>query len=162
MTRDDTTTHAGYGEGNPVLVLAMGEHDWSGQPQPVFPLRRQRTTIGSAPDADVRLDGLAPVHAEVRHDDRDDYVLTLLAPGLAPMSTGDTPTDLPAPQVLHTGATVRLGSWALTFQRAEAADHGRPAGGRSGGEGERGAGQPPRPDYRADHEDAARREGDGR
>jgi hypothetical protein len=156
-TNDVTTTHAGYGEGHPVLLLAMGEHGWSGEPQPVFPLDRERTTIGSAPDADVRLDGLEPVHAQVLHDADDDYVLVLLAPGQAPVATDDDPAGRPGPQALHTGSTFRIGPWALTFQRAESADHGRPFGGREGGEGERQPFQPPRPDYRCRRGEAGER-----
>ena len=157
MNEAITTTHAGYGEGHPVLVLAMDSQGWSGEPQPVYPLR-EVTTIGSSPGADIRLDGLQPVHAEVRHDDRDEYVLVLLSSGEAPAATDDDPTSVPGPQVLRTGATFHVGRWALTFQRAEAADHGRPFGGREGGEGELQSLQPPRPDYRGEHDEARRRD----
>ena len=158
MPDDVTTTHAGYGEGHPSLRLAMDDRDWRGDPQPVFDLVREITTIGSGPDDDVRLDGLAPHHARVEHDERDDYVLVLLAPGEAPASPDDDPAARPAPQVLHTGATFRVGPWALTFERAESADHGRPFGGREGGEGSVQRAQPPRPDYTAAHDEAAREE----
>lgn len=153
-----TTTHARYGEGHPVLVLAMDSQHWSGEPQPVFPLH-ELTTIGSSPHADVRLDGLQPVHAEVRHDDRDEYVLVMLGSGEAPAATHHDPARVPGPQVLRTGSTFHVGRWALTFQRAEAADHGRPYGGREGGEGERQPLQPARPDYSEEHDEAVRREG---
>lgn len=158
MSQEATTTHAGYGEGHPALRVAVDEQGWSGEPQPVFALDREVTTIGSGPEADVRLSGLAPVHAEVRHDDRDEYVLVLLADGTAPAAPEEDPTARPAPQVLRTGATFRIGPWALSFERAESADHGRPYGGRQGGEGERQPVQPPRPDYRAEHEEAVRQE----
>lgn len=159
MNSDVTTTHGGYGEGHPVLVLAVGEHGWSGERQPVFGLDHEVTTIGSAPDCDIRLAGLAPLHARIVHDERDDYVLALLAPGEAPAATDDDPAATPGPQPLHAGATFRLGRWALTFLRAESADHGRPFGGRAGGEGEGQPYQGPRPDYRREHDEAARREG---
>ena len=102
---------------------------------------------------------LAPLHAQVEHDERDDYVLVLLAEGEAPASPDEDPTARPAPQVLHTGATFRVGPWALSFEREESADHGRPFGGRQGGEGSVQQSQPPRPDYTAEHQEAARREG---
>ncbi len=158
MPEDVTTTHAGYGDGHPCLRLAMEGRDWSGEPQPVFDLDREVTTIGSAPECDIRLDGLAPVHARVEHDERDDYLLVLLAPGEAPTLATDDPTDRPGRQVLHTGATFRVGEWALSFERAEDADHGRPFGGRQGGEGSVQNAQPPRPDYRQAHDEAARQE----
>jgi hypothetical protein len=154
-----TTTHAGYGEGHPCLRVAMEDRDWSGEPQPVFDLDHEITTIGSGPDADIRLEGLAPLHAQVEHDDRDDYVLVLLAEGEAPASPDEDPTARPAPQVLHTGTTFRVGPWALSFEREGSADHGRPFGGRQGGEGSVQQSQPPRPDYTAEHQEAARREG---
>lgn len=128
MNTDAATTPGGYGAGHPVLVLAMGEHGWSGGRQPVFALHHEVTTIGSAPDADVRLDELAPAHAQVLHDERDDYVLVLLAPGEAPAAAHDDPAGVPGPQPLHSGSTFRIGRWALTFLRAESADHGQPAG----------------------------------
>ncbi len=129
-----TTTHAGYGEGQPRLRLAVDRQGWSGRPQQVFPLDREATTIGSAPDADISLPGLAVRHAQVRHDERDEYVLVLLGPGEAPAGPEEDPTATPVPQVLRTGATFRVGDWALSFERAEEADHGRPYGGREGGE----------------------------
>jgi hypothetical protein len=145
-------------------VLAADDRDWSGEPLPVFTLDREVTSIGSGPDADVRLPDLASVHAQVRHDERDDYVLVLLAPGEAPTSPDGDPEGTPHPQVLRTGATFRIGPWALTFERAEHADHGRPHGGRQGGEGSVQRLQAPRPDYRAEHrrETAAERRADAR
>ncbi|HEY0117946.1 MAG TPA: FHA domain-containing protein [Cellulomonas sp.] len=159
MTDDVPTTHAGYGEGDPRLVLAMDDQAWAGEPQPVFPLDHEVTTIGSAPDADISLAGLAPRHARVTHDERDEYVLELLAPGEAPgAAADDDPTAPPEPQILRTGSTFRMGPWALSFERAERADHGRPHGGREGGEGSVQRFQSPQPDYTADHDEAARRE----
>lgn len=156
-----STTHAGYGEGHPCLRLAMEDRDWTGEgePQPVFDLDREVTTIGSSPDADIRLEGLAPVHARIEHDARDEYVLVFVAPGEAPAAaTDEDPTAPPAPTVLRTGATFRIGPWALSFDRAEWADHGRPYGGHQGGEGSVEPAQPPRPDYTAAHDEALRRE----
>lgn len=151
---DITTTHAGYGEGHPRLVLAVGDRPWTGERQPVFDLRHEITRIGSGPDVDVRLPDVAPLHAEVLHDENDEYVLLLLAAGEAPAEGTGSPTDRPPPQVLRTGGTFRLGPWALSFERDERADHGRPYGGRQGGEGSVQTFQPPHPDYSAEHERA--------
>ena len=50
-------------------------------------------------------------------------------------------------EILRTGARFTLGKWELVFVRAEFADHGRPYGGRQGGEGTKQKPQPARPDY---------------
>jgi hypothetical protein len=153
------TTHAGYGAGNPRLLLGDDGWVWEGDRQRSIPLTREVTTIGSAPGADVRLEGIAAVHAEIRHDERDEYVLRLLRPGTAPTVAGGHYVDIPGDQALHTGATFTVGQWALTFAREEFADHTRPFGGREGGEGDDQVAQPPRPDYRAAH-DAAQDDSD--
>jgi predicted GNAT family acetyltransferase len=44
-----------------------------------------------------------------------------------------------------------MGAWRLVFARDEFADHGRPYGGRNGGEGAHQRRQAPRPDYAAQH-----------
>ena len=48
-----------------------------------------------------------------------------------------------------TGAQFTIGDWMLVFSRDEYADHGRPYGGRNGGEGTHQERQPERPDYPA-------------
>ena len=48
-------------------------------------------------------------------------------------------------QILRTGTRVELGGHRLVFFREEYADHGRPHGGRIGGEAGRQLPQPPRP-----------------
>ncbi len=50
-----------------------------------------------------------------------------------------------SPQVLRTGARVDVGAHSLAFFREEYADHGRPYGGREGGEIGHQRSQPPRP-----------------
>ncbi len=151
---ETTTTHAGYGEGNPRLVLSHDGWAYEGEEQTQFSLDGEVVVIGSGPDADIVLDGLAPAHAEIRHDDRDEYVLVLLGSGGAPTQSSGPDVDRPGPQALHTGASFHVGDWTLTFMRDEYADHGRPFGGRKGGEGEVQPPQNPRPDYREDHEEA--------
>ncbi|MDQ2623768.1 MAG: hypothetical protein M3Y20_01275, partial [Actinomycetota bacterium] len=73
------------------------------------------------------------------HDERDEYRVRPSG------SVGGGSAAEPAHRALRTGATIRLGAWELTFQREEFADHGRPYGGREGGEGSVNRLQPPRP-----------------
>lgn len=126
-----TTTHDPGGGGNPRLILAPRSDPWPGDRQPVYRLGRSVTTIGSAAECDIRLPGLEPRHAEVRRDADDEYVL---------VRTGGRGDDVrvngePVRQrILRTASRVQLGGWTLSFYREEYADHGRPYGGRIGGE----------------------------
>jgi hypothetical protein len=138
-----TTTHYLPGSGRPRLIFVLGSTTWNGQPPREFPLLEGVTTIGSHESADLRLDGLEPFHAEIRHDDDDEYVFVLLA---------ETPSAFPVldPEVgrrriLRTGARIELGEWRMGYFREEFADHGRPFGGRMGGEFAYQRPQPPRP-----------------
>jgi hypothetical protein len=137
-----TTTHATPGAGNPKLVFVVGSENWDGSPAREFALVAETTTIGSAPDSDLRLEGLDPLHAEIRHDENDEYVL--FAFGAALLSSDRESGDTPGGHELRTGSRVELGTWAMTFSREEFADHGRPFGGRQGGEGEHQKRQLPR------------------
>ena len=134
---DPTTTHAAWGAGAPRLVFNVGE-DWDGSPAREFLLVADTTSIGSAETADLRLVGLEGEHARIVHDEDDEYVLQWLAPA-------DADTER---IILRTGAKVQLGSWSMFFSRDEGADHGRPFGGRLGGENAHQRPQPDRPDYR--------------
>ena len=135
IARRATTTHYLRGSGRPRLIFVIGSSVWDGKPPREFELLDGTTTVGSSVMADLRLDGLDPVHAEIRHDDNDDYVLHILS---------DTAEQLPvlAPprssrgvgRILRTGARIELGQWRMAFFREEYADHGRPYGGRIGGE----------------------------
>jgi hypothetical protein len=143
-----TTTHSDWGAGNPRLIVSGADHF-------EFPLDRDRVTIGSGADADLLVDGADRTHAEILHDDRDEYLLQLFAP--AETNTTPEPRDsLDGAEaiVLRSGAQFRMGEWRFTFARDEYADHGRPYGGREGGELEDQPVQPPRPDYTADADDA--------
>jgi hypothetical protein len=124
-----TTTD--QGGGRPRLVFAMGGIAPRGAAQHEFTLREGATTrIGSGTRADLRLDGLAERHAEIRCENDDEYVLVDLgAPGGSRVD--GRPVDR-AP--LHTGDRIELGDWTMSYFREEYADHGRPFGGRSGGE----------------------------
>ncbi|MFL6021731.1 MAG: FHA domain-containing protein [Marmoricola sp.] len=143
-----TTTHDPRRGGNPRLVLTTGNARMPADRRVVFPLRGDATTIGSDAGCDIRLDGLAPVQAVVLHDADDELVLhdrspdrTTLVNGAAIGAEG---------RVLRTGSRVTVGGWILGFRRAEYADHGRPFGGRAGGEiGHQRTQSDPRPRHRS-------------
>ncbi len=128
--RPVTTTHDPHGGGNPRLIMAAPPHPKPEDRKPVFPLRADVTTIGSGPGCDIRLPGLEPLHAEVRHDDADEYVLVRIDGARATRVNG-APVDS---AVLRTAARIDVGEWTMSFYREEFADHGRPYGGRVGGE----------------------------
>lgn len=132
-----TTTHDEARGGQPRLVLAEQSRP-VGVSQRVTWLRDGITTIGSDPDCDLRIDGLAPLHAEVLHDEADELVLLARAPGVR---VNGATIDR---QLLRTGCRVDLGDTTLIFSREEYADHGRPYGGRIGGELGHQRPQPPR------------------
>ena len=108
-------------------------------------MRSDVTTIGSDPGCHVVLEGLEPLHAQVLHDEDDELVL-LRAEG-RPEATrvNGAPVDR---ALLRTAARVDLGRWTLTYFREEFADHGRPYGGRVGGELGHQRPQPERPQRR--------------
>ncbi len=138
--RTVTTTHDPFRGGNPRLVMAPPEHPGPDFRPRVFRLGPAVTTIGSDPDCDVRLPGLAPRHAEVRHDERDEFVIVAL--------DGEAQTRVNGAEVSHallrTAVRVQMGEWTMSFVREEYADHGRPYGGRVGGELGRQRRQPAR------------------
>jgi hypothetical protein len=138
-----TTTHAEPGAGNPRLIFASGSTDWNGDDIVDFALLDGTTRIGSGEDADLRLQGLESLHAEIRHDDQDEYVLYTFGP--AGLSNDGDPEDPDAGHVLRTAARVELGDSLMSFARDEFADHGRPFGGRQGGEFAHQEPQPDRP-----------------
>lgn len=125
--RRPASTHDPARGGSPRLVLTK-EHVWAGERLPVFWLTGSRTTVGSDPECDVVLPGLRPTHAVITHDERDEFCVTLLGPGSAHGASVEGST------VLRTGARLELGNHVLVFHREEYADHGRPHGGRIGGE----------------------------
>lgn len=132
VPRRVTTTHYLPGSGRPRLIFAVGNGDWNSTRPREFDLLPGRTTIGSGKDADLRLEGVEALHAEVRHNEDDEYVLYSYAP------TGGGRPNLPHSsedaRILRTGSRIEIGSWRLAFYREEFADHGRPFGGRQGGE----------------------------
>ena len=127
IRRRVTTTHHTPGSGRARLIFVQDSATWNGQVPREFNLGPVSTTIGSGADVDLVLPGLEAVHAEVVHNDADEYVLI----PHGPVSGSVNPTE---PSVLRTGARIQLGQWCLAYFREEYADHGRPFGGRSGGE----------------------------
>lgn len=141
-----TTTHAPWGAGNPHLILSGP--DGHGQ----LPLDRDLVRIGSSTDVECRLDGLEPLHAEVHHDTNDEYVLVLHGPAETSARHEPIPSIGGKPgEILRTGARFVLGEWTFIYSRDEYADHGKPYGGRQGGEGAHEPHQPARPDYTGAH-----------
>lgn len=134
-----TTTHDPAHGGRPRLVLAPGTEP-SLEGRRSFRLRGAITTIGSGEDCDIRLAGLAGRHAQVWHDSDDEFVLLAGKHGEVVRVHGQPVVR----QMLRTGARIDLGPHVLTFARDEYADHGRPYGGRLGGEAGRQRPQPSR------------------
>jgi hypothetical protein len=139
IRRRVTTTHSDFGAGRPRLIFVVGSTNWNGQKPREFTLLPGITTIGSAPSADLQLEGLEPFHAEIRHDDTDEYVLHSLAK--VEGGSGDNANV----RVLRTGSRIEMGQWRIGYFREEYADHGRPHGGRLGGELAYQKPQPSRP-----------------
>lgn len=139
-----TTTHAEWGAGDPHLRITSPEGDRS-----VFALHEDRVTIGSGSDCSLRIGDADALHATIVHDERDEYVLTLHGAGeMNANPTTDEAGD--RSEILRTGARFTVAGWTLVFGREEYADHGRPYGGREGGELDDQPPQPMRPDYRGD------------
>ncbi|CAN5510051.1 hypothetical protein BH23ACT6_BH23ACT6_02450 [soil metagenome] len=131
--RRATTTHDPDGGGHPSLVFAMGEAAQAGAPRRVFDLTPNGARIGSAETSALVLADVAEHHADVRRDENDEYVLVARADDPPTKVNGVHLTD-GNEQVLRTGTRVQFGPWTMTYTRAEFADHGRPYGGRAGGE----------------------------
>src|SRR4051812_29227796 len=132
-TNGPASTHTGGGR--PRLVFSLGgsvelDTGTGTVSQPEYELTLPTTRIGSAGDADLRLDGLDPLHAEIWHDDADQYVLVDRARQTASRVDGGPVVE----RELHTGDRIELGRWILVYVRDESADHLRPYGGRQGGE----------------------------
>ena len=127
ISRRITTTHYTRGGGRPRLIFVQDSKSWNGQVPREFSLTEERVRIGSDESAQLRLPGLDGVHAEIVHNDRDEYVLVRHGKVSGSFGAGST-------SVLRTGSRLQMGEWCLAFFREEFADHGRPFGGRSGGE----------------------------
>jgi len=128
--RPVTTTHDPRGGGMPRVIFASRPQPRVGELPRVEHLTKDRTTFGSSDTCDVTIAGLQPMHAVIERTEADEYLLTHLA------SQGtSTVAGVPAQRsLLRTGARIALGATQLTYFREEYADHGRPFGGRQGGE----------------------------
>lgn len=148
--RPATTTHDPRRGGNPRLALTVGNSRLPEDRRIVFPLRKDATTIGSDEACDIRLQGLDPVHAMVFHDDADELILIDRS---GDRSTSVNGVPVGTGRALRTGHRISVGEWTFAYRRAEYADHGRPYGGRIGGELGHQRSQPdPRPRRRATQE----------
>lgn len=139
-TNQPTRTHAEWGAGRPHLRITG-----PGEERAVFYIEQDEVTLGSGAGATLLLPGADPVHATIVHDDRDEYVLTMH--GAGEMNANREEDGDARSEILRTGAHFRIGEWQLAFGREEFADHGRPYGGREGGELSDQDSQPERPDY---------------
>lgn len=129
IRRNVTTTHYGAGAGRPRLILVRDSETWDGSAPLEFNLTSTRITIGSAESSDLRLDGLEEFHADIVHTDDDEY--KLISHG---RTGGSSDGRGEGGSILRTGSRLVMGPWRLGFFREEYADHGRPFGGRNGGE----------------------------
>jgi hypothetical protein len=125
-----TTTHDPRGGGRPRLIFVMHGFTQDRQEQREFDLLPGVTTIGSASDADLCLAGLDDCHAEIRRDEADEYTYFHLGPRSGSTVHGGAVGQA----LLRTSAIIVAGDWTMSYYREEFADHGRPYGGRSGGE----------------------------
>jgi hypothetical protein len=123
-----STTHDPAGGGSPRLYFPAA--DSAGSRLRVFYLQPE-VSIGDREDADLRLPGVAARQATIRRDARDEYVIEPDPDGLPVRVHG---ARILRPTQLRTGARVEMGAWTMVYFRAEHADHGRPYGGRQGGE----------------------------
>jgi len=130
------TTHDPARGGGARLVPVV-EAVGAGERQPNFWLTHGML-IGSDPGCDLVLPGLEPVHARIVHDERDEWVIKAVE-GVTRVHGAPV-----VAQILRTGTRVELGTHRLAYFREEFADHGRPFGGRIGGEAGRQLPQPPR------------------
>src|SRR3954453_22348320 len=114
-----STTHDPDRGGHPRLILTLGAYPSKGDRPTEFPLRDYVTTIGSGADCDICLAGLEPLHAEIRHDDDDEFVLTRIG-GTAELRVNGASVQ---GALLRTGSRIDLGGRLLIFFREEYADH---------------------------------------
>lgn len=127
--RRPTTTHYARGGGRPRIIFVRDSESWDGKAPKILNVVDEVMEIGSAPGAKLVLSGLDPVHARIVHNELDEYVL--VAVGNVGGSAGLNPGG---EYTLRSGARLEMGDWRLVFFREEYADHGRPFGGRNGGE----------------------------
>ncbi|MRJ77467.1 FHA domain-containing protein [Aeromicrobium sp. SMF47] len=125
-----STTHDPAGGGHPRLYLCDTSDPLAPWPVGVFELSPDGVTIGSGEGVGLQLAGIDDLQAEIVRTDDDEYVLVARSTRMLSTVGGQ---QLPE-QILRTGARIELGTWRMSYVRDEYADHGRPYGGRIGGE----------------------------
>jgi hypothetical protein len=123
-----STTHDPAGGGGPRLYFPAANS--AGARLKVFYLQPQ-VSVGDREDADLRLAGVAARQATISRNARDEYVIEPDPDGVPIRVHG---SRILRPTQLRTGARIEMGPWTMVYVRAEYADHGRPYGGRQGGE----------------------------
>ena len=134
IRRTATTTHHAPGSGRPRLIFVVGSKNWDGKMPREFNLLPDGTTIGSGTEVDLQLEDLNPIHAEIRHTADDEYVLYPIGELTGSSRLAGAGGRRDGGQVLRTGTRIEFGKWKMAYFREEFADHGRPHGGRVGGE----------------------------
>ncbi len=138
------TTHDPGRGGRPRLVFVLGSTptlDPADAPDlGDVELDPDGTSIGSAEDCNVRLPQIGELQAVIARDGADEYVVSAKSATVRGSVNGEVFDR----HRLRTGDRIEFGPWTMTFVRDEHADHGRPHGGREGGEGEFQPSQPPR------------------
>jgi hypothetical protein len=147
--RPVTTTHDPNRGGSPRLFISRGPQARMPD-RHTTPLRDDITTIGAGADCDIRLPGLEALHAVIQHDDEDEFVLVRRSGSPDSTRVHGAPVDT---AILRTGSGIDLGQWRLSYYREEYADHGRPYGGRIGGELGRQRTQPSRASHQRSAEE---------
>lgn len=125
-----STTHDPAGGGHPRLYLSDTSDPLAPWPVGVHHLSPSGVTIGSGEGVGLQLAGTDELQAEIIRTDDDEYVLIARSNRMLSTVGG---RQLPR-QILRTGARIELGTWRMSYVRDEFADHGRPYGGRIGGE----------------------------
>ena len=116
---EPTTTHAAWGAGHPRLMVSSGDTRF------VHEITTDRVRVGSSAENELVLRGCDPLHAEIEHDPRDEYVLTMHGAGemnAKPVSMAAHPGE--RAEILRTGARFTAGPWTLVYMRDEFADGG--------------------------------------
>jgi hypothetical protein len=83
--------------------------------QQAIPLRAGMLQIGSAPDNDLVLAGVAPRHATIRCDDQGDLLITI---GGRDMRSGAAAMEIELPRAFATAMLARIGGYTLRYQPA--------------------------------------------
>jgi hypothetical protein len=83
--------------------------------QQAIPMRAGLLRIGSAPDNDLVLAGIAPRHATIRCDNQGDLLITI---GGRDTRSGAAAMEIELPRAFATAMLARIGGYALRYQPA--------------------------------------------